>query len=154
MARTDISAGILAFRRGDVVEVMLAHPGGPYWARKDEGAWTIPKGLVEKGADLLATAQREFLEETGLVATGPFIALEPVKQKSGKIVHAFACEDDFDLTNVRSNMFEIEWPPRSGQRQAFPEIDQVSYFDLGTAHKKILNYQRPFIAELSRRLER
>ena len=152
MARTDISAGILAFRRGQVIDFLLAHPGGPYWALKDENAWTIPKGLVEKGADLLATAQREFLEETGLVATGPFIALEPVKQKSGKIVYAFACEGDFDLANVHSNTFEIEWPPRSGQRQAFPEIDQVSYFDPGTALKKILTYQRPFIAELSRRL--
>src|SRR6266704_6612375 len=106
------SAGLLVYRWVDgEPEVLLAHPGGPFWAKKDDGAWTIPKGVVETG-DLLVCARREFAEETGLEAAGPFIALAPVKQKSGKTVHAFAVEADLDLSGFASNAFEIEWPPK------------------------------------------
>src|SRR5471032_1759043 len=114
---TDVSAGLLVYRRTNGVEILLAHPGGPFWAGKDEGVWTIPKGLVESD-DLLACARREFTEETGLTVAGPFVPLAPVKQKSGKTVHAFAAEADLDLTNSRSNLFEMEWPPRSGRRKS------------------------------------
>ena len=126
----------LAFRRRPGLEVLLAHPGGPFWAKQDDGAWTIPKGLVEPGDDLLATARREFTEETNLVAAGEFIALTPVKQKSGKLVHAFAFEADFDLAPFASNAFEIEWPPKSGRRRSFPEIDRIAYFALPAAMVK------------------
>lgn len=148
----ELSAGIVAFRRRDAIEVLLGHPGGPFWARKDAGAWTIPKGLVEPGEDLLAAARREFAEETGLTATGPMTALAPVNQSHGKTVHAFATEVDFDLAGFRSNRFEIEWPPRSGRRQSFPEIDRIGYFALPIAEHKILAYQRPLLRELERQL--
>src|SRR6202044_2233226 len=115
MRRREISAGILAFRRKGALEVLLAHPGGPFWAKKDDGAWTIPKGLVEPGDDLVATARREFTEETGLTAGDEIFALTPVNQRSGKVVHAFAFEADFALDAFASNTFEIEWPPRSGR---------------------------------------
>ena len=153
MARgNEISAGLLVFRREPRLEVLLGHPGGPYWARKDDGAWSIPKGLVEQGADLLATARREFSEETGLSADGEFIALAPVRQKSGKLVHAFAVEADLDLAGFASNTFEIAWPAKSGRRQSFPEIDRIQYFDVPTALRKIIPYQQPFICELAERL--
>ncbi len=145
--RTEISAGILAFRRGNGLEVLLAHPGGPYWRNKDLGAWTIPKGIVESG-DLLACAKREFNEETGLVADGKIVPLRPIRQKSGKTVHAFALEADFDLTGFVSNAFEMEWPPRSGTLQRFPEVDRIAYFDVLTARQKILAAQTAFIDEL------
>jgi predicted NUDIX family NTP pyrophosphohydrolase len=152
MTRTSpISAGLLAFRRGSVLEVLLAHPGGPFWAKKDAGAWTIPKGLAEPGADLIETARREFTEETNLVAKGELIELNPVAQKSGKIVHAWAVEADFDLAQFASNTFEIEWPPKSGRRRAFPEIDRIAYFGMPAAMKKIIAYQRPLLIELERR---
>jgi len=150
--KPEISAGILAFRRKPRLELLLAHPGGPYWRSKDEGAWSIPKGNVESG-DLLVCAKREFNEETGLVATGPFVALAPLRQKSGKLVHAFAMEADFDVSNFSSNMFEMEWPPRSGNRASFPEIDRISYFSVLMARKKILPGQRAFIDELVERLK-
>src|SRR5208282_5798230 len=146
--RAEVSAGLLAFRRVSELEVLLAHPGGPFWAKKDDGAWTIPKGLAEPGADLLGTAQREFAEETNLAAAGDFIPLTPVKQKSGKVVHAWAFEGDFDLAPFSSNTFEIEWPPKSGRRQLFPEIDRIAYFTLPIAMTKILVYQRPLLHEL------
>jgi predicted NUDIX family NTP pyrophosphohydrolase len=146
--KPDISAGLLVFRRRAELEVLLAHPGGPFWAKKDDGAWTIPKGVVETGADLLATAQREFTEETNLPADGPFLALMPAKQKSGKLVHAFACEADLDLATFASNTFEMEWPPRSNQRRSFPEIDRIAYFALPEAMTKIIGYQQPFLREL------
>jgi predicted NUDIX family NTP pyrophosphohydrolase len=153
MARkSEISAGLLVFRRKPRLEVLLAHPGGPYWARKDEGAWSIPKGLVGPDSDLLACARREFTEETALIADGTFIALAPARQKSGKTVHAFALEADFDLKSFASNTFEIEWPPRSGRRQAFPEIDRIGYFAIDEAMQKILIYQQPFLDELSEKL--
>jgi predicted NUDIX family NTP pyrophosphohydrolase len=151
MTRTPaISAGILVFRRRQALEVLLAHPGGPFWAKKDAGAWTIPKGLVEPRADLIETARREFAEETNLLlADGDFTALAPVKQKSGKLVHAFAVEADLDLAQFASNTFEIEWPPKSGRRQAFPEIDRVAYFSVPDAMNKIIAYQRPLLSELA-----
>ncbi len=157
MSRTvEISAGLLVFRRINELEVLLGHPGGPFWAKKDDGAWTIPKGLLEPGQDsdndLVATARREFAEETNLVAEGDLIALKPVKQKSGKTVRAFAIEADLDLTAFASNSFEIEWPPKSGRRQSFPEIDRLAYFALPAAMAKILTYQRPLLIELKERL--
>ncbi|MBV1696756.1 MAG: NUDIX domain-containing protein [Hyphomicrobiales bacterium] len=150
--RSDVSAGLVAFRRRSGIEVLLAHPGGPFWTKKDDGAWTIPKGEVEPGVDLLTTAQREFTEETNLVATGDFMPLTPVKLKSGKLVHAFAFEADFDLAQFASNSFEIEWPPKSGRRKSFPEIDRVGYFPLPTAMIKIIAYQLPLLRELNERL--
>ena len=134
------------------VAVLLAHPGGPYWAKKDAGAWTIPKGLVDPGEELLAAARREFTEETGFVARAPFIALAPVKQKSGKVVHAFACEGDFDADKLVCNTFAIEWPPRSGKRKSFTEIDRVAWFGLPAAREKMLSYQLPWLDELERKL--
>jgi len=150
--RAEISAGLLAFRRRSGLEVLLAHPGGPFWVKKDDGAWTIPKGLAEPGIDLLATAQREFTEETNLNAAGNFMPMAPVKQKAGKLVHAFAFEADFDLATFASNTFEIEWPPRSGRRQSFPEIDRIAYFALSIAMRKIIAYQQPLLRELEARL--
>jgi predicted NUDIX family NTP pyrophosphohydrolase len=148
----EISAGLLAFRRRNEVEVLLAHPGGPFWARKDDGVWTIPKGLVEPGEDLLAAARREFAEETNLTPYGEMIALVPVNQKSGKVVHAFAFDADLDLTRFASDTFEIEWPPKSGRRQSFPEIDRIAYVALPAALMKILAYQRSFLLELQNRV--
>jgi predicted NUDIX family NTP pyrophosphohydrolase len=147
----EVSAGLLVFRRRNGIEVLLGHPGGPYWAKKDEGVWSIPKGIVESG-DLFACARREFLEETGLAPEGEFLALEPVKRKDGKVVHAWAVEADLDLAGFRSNTFELEWPPRSGRRQSFPEIDRIAYVDVDTALRKLVPYQRPFIHELVRKL--
>jgi predicted NUDIX family NTP pyrophosphohydrolase len=148
---TQISAGLIAFRRKPVLDVLLAHPGGPFWAKRDDGAWTIPKGLLDPGDDVLTAARREFTEETNLVAHGDMIALEPVNQRNGKVVHAFAFEADFKLGAFASNMFEMEWPPRSGRRQRFPEIDRIAYFTLPTAMIKILAYQRPLLHELENR---
>jgi predicted NUDIX family NTP pyrophosphohydrolase len=150
--RTQISAGILAFRRRPELEVLLAHPGGPFWAKKDVGVWTIPKGLVEPGDELIAAAWREFREETNLVAEGDMIALTPVVQKSGKLVHAFAVEADLDISQFASNSFALEWPPRSGRQQSFPEIDRIAYFAVPIAKVKIITYQLPLLAELERRL--
>jgi predicted NUDIX family NTP pyrophosphohydrolase len=153
MSRTaEMSAGLVVFRRVNELEVLLGHPGGPYWVNKDDGAWTIPKGLVEPGDDLVATARREFTEETNLVAQGDLIALAPVKLKSGKTVHAFAIEADFDLRQFASNSFEIEWPPKSGRRKSFPEIDRIAYFALADAMTKIVAYQQPLLRELEQRL--
>ncbi|HVY98336.1 MAG TPA: NUDIX domain-containing protein [Dongiaceae bacterium] len=151
--RGQVSAGLLAFRRAkNGPEILLVHPGGPYWARKDAASWSIPKGLVES-EDLLACARREFTEETGLVPEGPFEPLAPVRQTNGKIVHAFSFEADLDLSGFVSNHFEMEWPPRSGHRQSFPEADRIAYFDLQTARQKIHRYQRPLIEELVRKLQ-
>jgi predicted NUDIX family NTP pyrophosphohydrolase len=149
--RNEISAGLLAFRRRGEPEFLLAHPGGPYWTARDDGAWTIPKGLVRPD-DLLAGARREFNEETGFTAQGPFIALAPVRQKSGKTVHGFAFEADFDPTKFSSNLFELEWPPKSGRIQHFPEIDRLGWFGYDAALAKIIAYQRPFLVELMSKL--
>jgi predicted NUDIX family NTP pyrophosphohydrolase len=146
--RTEISAGLLAFRRINGLEVLLAHPGGPFWAKRDAGAWTIPKGLVNAGDDLLVTAQREFTEETGFVAHGLFIPLQPVKQKSGKIVHAWAFEADLDAARFTSNSFQMEWPPKTGRHTSFPEIDRLEWFALEAAGEKILQYQQSLLLQL------
>src|ERR1043165_3534492 len=144
----EVRAGSLPYRQRGELEVLLAHPGGPYWAKKDAGAWSIPKGLVDPGEELLAAALREFREETGFAAHEPFIPLESVRQKSGKVVHAFACKGDFDPDRLVCNSFEIEWPPRSGKRRSFPEIDRVAWFGLEEAREKILGYQLPWLEEL------
>ena len=152
MARRDqISAGLIAFRRRGETEILLGHPGGPFWAKKDWGAWTIPKGVVRPDA-LLEGALREFREETGFAAKGPFMPLAPVRQSSGKTVHAFAFEGDFDLRKFFSNKFELEWPPRSGKHKSFPEIDRVGWFGPQDAQHKIIAYQRPFLLELEEKL--
>jgi predicted NUDIX family NTP pyrophosphohydrolase len=149
----EVSAGLLVFRRTTAgIEVLLGHPGGPFWAKKDDGAWTIPKGLVEPDDDLISAARREFTEETSFVADGELFALSPVNQKSGKVVHAFACEKNFKLDTFTSNTFEIEWPPKSGRRRSFPEINRIAYFSLAVAMKKIIAYQQPFLRELESRL--
>ena len=150
--KTAVSAGLLAFRQNKEIEVLLAHPGGPFWAKKDVGVWTIPKGLAEPEADLFATARREFTEETNFAPAGEFMALTPVKQKSGKTVHAWAFEADFDLATFKSNTFELEWPPKSGKQKSFPEIDRVAYFALPAAMIKIIGYQQPLLLELQRRI--
>ena len=146
--RSQISAGLLAFRRNSGVEVLLAHPGGPFWTKKDDGAWTIPKGVADADADTLSAARREFTEETGFVAAGEMLPLKAVRQRSGKTVIAWAFEADFDLAKFSSNEFEMEWPPRSGRRKSFPEIDRLAWFDYDTALKKIIAYQQPFLLEL------
>ena len=148
----EISAGFLVFRRRPALEILLAHPGGPFWAKKDDGVWTIPKGLVEPNENLLAAARREFTEETNLSPVGPFIVLAPAKQKSGKLVHAWAFEADLDLGSFASNTFEMEWPPRSERRQSFPEIDRIAYLALPAAMTKLIEYQRPFLHELEAKL--
>ena len=149
----NLSAGILLFReRAGVLEVLLAHPGGPFYANKDDGAWSVPKGLVEAGEDLLTAAQREFAEEIGSAAQGPFLPLGSVKLPSGKLVHVWAARGDFDPAKLRSNTFTLEWPRGSGQRQAFPEIDRAEWFPLETAHAKLAPAQRPFLRKLQRAL--
>ena len=145
------SAGLLMYRGADArLELLLVHPGGPFWAKKDLGAWSIVKGETAPGEDLLACARREFEEETGLRAEGPFLPLSPVRQAGGKQVHAFAVEMECDTAAIRSNLFEMEWPPRSGKRQSFPEIDRAEWFDLATARTKINKGQLPLIDELER----
>ncbi len=147
------SAGILLYRfRGGVPEVFLVHPGGPYWTNRDAGAWSIPKGEFDAGQDPLAAARREFEEETGQRIDGDFVALTPHKQKSGKVMHAWAVEGDVDAATIASNTFTIEWPPRSGKRQAFPEVDRAAWLDLTAAREKILAGQKAFLDELEQRL--
>ncbi len=132
------SAGVLLYRlKGGVLEVLLVHPGGPFWAKKDEGAWTIPKGEIEPGEDPRAAAIREFAEETGTTLAGDFRALPPIKQAGGKIVRAWAIAGDLDPATISSNSFEMEWPPRSGRRQSFPEIDRAQWFALDEARARI-----------------
>jgi predicted NUDIX family NTP pyrophosphohydrolase len=151
MART--SAGVLLYRRRDgVPEVFLVHPGGPFWAKKDEGAWSIPKGEFDPSEDALTAAKREFEEETGLVVEGEFRALKPIRQAGGKLVHAFALEGDLDPKAIHSNTFEMEWPPRSGRRQAFPEVDRAAWFPLDVAREKIHKGQVGLLDALERML--
>lgn len=130
------------------VQVLLAHPGGPFFAKKDDGSWSIPKGEPDDGEDLLQTACREFEEETGLTPTGPYIPLQPIKQKGGKIVHAWAFEGDCDPSTLKSNTFSMEWPPRSGRKMEFPEIDRSEFFDLDDAARKIKAGQESLLDEL------
>ncbi len=150
-----VSAGLLMYRFQDSkLQVLLAHPGGPFFKDKDEGAWSIPKGEPESDEDLLEAAKRECEEETGVVPTGPFIALSPVKQKGGKIVHAWAFEGDCDPSSIVSNKFTMEWPPRSGHQMDFPEIDRADFFDLATAKRKINSGQVALIDELEETVHR
>jgi predicted NUDIX family NTP pyrophosphohydrolase len=137
-------------RDRDGLQVLLVHPGGPFWRNKDAGAWTIPKGEPADGEDLLVAAKREFEEELGSKPTGNFRALSPVKQKGGKTVHAFAVEGDLDVSKIKSNTFTMEWPPRSGKQSAFPEIDRAEFFDIPSAMKKINAAQIPLLTELQR----
>jgi predicted NUDIX family NTP pyrophosphohydrolase len=146
-----VSAGLLMYRiRDGELQVLLAHPGGPFFRNKDEGAWTIPKGEIEPGEDLLEAAKREFEEETGVAPTGPFTELTPIKQKGGKIVHAWAFAGDCDPSAIVSNTFSTEWPPKSGQLMEFPEIDRADFFPVATAKRKIKAGQDALIAELDR----
>lgn len=150
MAKT--SAGILLYRwRAGRLEVLLVHPGGPFFARKDEGAWSIPKGEVESGEAPLDAARREFEEETGVHLAGPFVELPPVRQRGGKVVHAWAVEGDCDPDAIRSDTFTLEWPPRSGRTVAFPEVDRAAFFDLGEARRKINPAQAEWLDALARR---
>jgi len=133
-----VSAGILVFREGARgIEVMLVHLGGPFWAKKDEGAWSIPKGEPGEGEELEAAARREFNEETGFTAAGELIALSPARQPGGKLVHAWAMRGDFDAARLKSNTFSVDWPPGSGRQQEFPEVDRAEWFTLGAARAKI-----------------
>jgi predicted NUDIX family NTP pyrophosphohydrolase len=144
-----ISAGILMYRKRDgQLQVLLVHPGSPLWAKKDQGAWSIPKGEIDPGEDPLSAAQREFEEETGVKIAGNFIPLSSVKLKSGKVVQAWAVEGDCDPEAIRSNTFSMEWPPKSGMQQGFPEIDRAAWFGVGEAKEKINKGQAPLIEEL------
>ena len=146
-----ISAGILMYRkRNGELQVFLVHPGGPLWAKKDQGAWSIPKGEIGPGEDPLSAAQREFEEETGVKISGRFIPLSSVKLKSGKVVQAWAVEGDCDPEVITSNTFLMEWPPKSGRQQEFPEIDRAAWFGTGEAKEKINKGQIPFLEELER----
>jgi predicted NUDIX family NTP pyrophosphohydrolase len=149
-AKPKLSAGVLVYRTRDgVVEVLIAHPGGPFWARKDDGAWSIPKGEYPDGDDPWAAAQREFGEELGLpVPAGPRVDFGPLKQPSGKVVTAFAVRGDLDVTDARSNTFELEWPKGSGRMREFPEVDRVAWFPVAQARAKLLKGQRPFLDQL------
>lgn len=145
-----VSAGLLMYRfnRG-ALEIFLGHPGGPFFAKKDEGAWSIPKGEVGADEDLLQTAVREFEEETGVKPKGEYVSLGHIRQKNGKIVHAWAVKGDWDNTKpIRSNTFTIEWPPHTGKKQEFPEIDRGAFFDSKTARQKINPAQIPLIERL------
>ncbi len=144
------SAGILMYRRcGCRLEVLLVHPGGPFWRKKDLGAWSIPKGEYGFDEDAETAARREFSEELGVEAAGDLKSLGEVKQRSGKRVTAFTLEGDLDITMIRSNRFEMEWPPRSGRVQTFPEVDRAGWFSLPEAHEKILAAQRPFLDRIA-----
>jgi predicted NUDIX family NTP pyrophosphohydrolase len=132
-------------RRDDGVEVFLVHPGGPFWVKKDDGSWSIPKGEFEEGEESLDVAQREFFEETGVEVNGDFVEVGQVKQAGGKVVMAWAVEGDFDPASLRSNAFEMEWPPRSGRRQKFPEVDRGAWFSVDAARGKILKSQEPLL---------
>jgi predicted NUDIX family NTP pyrophosphohydrolase len=143
------SAGLLMYRfRDGVLEVLLVHPGGPFWKNRDEGAWSIPKGEAGPGEDLFSVARREFAEELGLEAAGEFAPLAPVKQKGGKVVHAWAFEGGCAPTEITSNTFTMEWPPKSGRQQEFPEIDRAEFFGLDTARRKLVPGQVGLLEQL------
>jgi predicted NUDIX family NTP pyrophosphohydrolase len=145
------SAGLLFFRdAGGGLEVLLVHPGGPFWEKKDAGAWSIPKGGIEEGEDPLAAARREFEEETGTRPAGEAIALSPRRQPGGKLVYAWAMRGDLDPAGMTSTTYSMEWPPRSGRRQEFPEVDRAAWFTLEDARQKILKGQAPFLDDLER----
>lgn len=149
------SAGILPYRKSrGQIEVFLVHPGGPFWARKDRGAWSIPKGEFEGGEDPLEAAKREFAEETGMEVVGPVMPLGSVRQKGGKVVHAWAVEADLDPSRLQSNTFTMEWPPHSGRMREFPEVDRAGWFDIPEAQDKVHAGQveliRRLVAELNK----
>lgn len=147
------SAGLIMYRRREGrLQVFLVHPGGPFWKDKDLGAWSIPKGEYPPEEDPLSAAKREFQEETSFKADGPFMELTPVTQPGGKVVQAWAFEGDCDPTAVKSNTFWMEWPPRSGKRQAFPEVDRAAWFDLEEAKERILKGQVGLLVELQHKL--
>jgi predicted NUDIX family NTP pyrophosphohydrolase len=149
------SAGLLLYRRRDGrIEVFLAHPGGPLWKNRDAGAWSIPKGELADGEDRLAAARREFAEETGAAIDGRFAALAPIRQRNGKVVHAWAVESDLALEGLASNTFALEWPPRSGRMQDFPEMDRYGWFPLAEARVKINEGQQPLLDGLESLLRR
>ena len=144
------SAGLLMYRRSaGTLEVLLVHPGGPFWMKKDAGAWSIPKGEYEAGEEALAAAAREFQEETGLVARGPYTPLTPIRQQGGKVVEAWAFEGDCDAESLKSTTFSLEWPRGSGRRQEFPEVDRAGWFGLDEARRKILPAQAALLDELA-----
>lgn len=145
------SAGLLLYRKvNDAIEVFLVHPGGPFWVKKDDGAWSIPKGEIDENEDPLEAAKREFREETGLVADGEFQPLKPIRQKGGKIVYAWAVHLDLDASAVKSNTFSMEWPPRSGRVGEFPEIDRAGWFKIDLAKHKILKSQLDLLEQLEK----
>jgi len=148
------SAGLLMYRfRDGTIEVLLVHPGGPFWAQRDLGAWSIPKGEFDPGEEPLAAARREFTEETGVSAEGSFVPLGSTTQKSGKVVLAWAFQGDLDPARIKSNAFEMDWPPRSGLRREFPEVDRAAWFSVDEARPKILPAQAAFLDELVRILD-
>jgi predicted NUDIX family NTP pyrophosphohydrolase len=148
-----ISAGLLLYRRTAAgLEVLIVHPGGPFWARRDAGAWSIPKGEIADGEDPLAAAVREVQEELGLVAAGPFLPLSTARQAGGKRVHAWAAPATFDPATLHSNTFTIEWPPRSGRLRSFPEVDRAEWCSLDVARRRLLPAQTPWLDELQARL--
>lgn len=147
------SAGLLMYRRTDsALEVFLVHPGGPFWAHKDYGAWTIPKGEIGPHEEPLSAAKREFLEETGVAPEGPFLELTPIRQRGGKVVQAWAFEGTCDPDGITSNTIELEWPPRSGRRRQYPEIDRAAFYSVKQALRKINSAQAALIDELVSRL--
>jgi predicted NUDIX family NTP pyrophosphohydrolase len=149
------SAGILVFKKiHGLTEVLLVHPGGPFWAKKDLNSWSVPKGEFEEPEDPFNAAMREFREETGFSPRGEYIALETVKQPSGKLVITWAVEDDIDATKIKSNIFKMEWPPKSGSFKEFPEIDRAEWYSLETAKAKIVKGQIPILENLERILNK
>jgi predicted NUDIX family NTP pyrophosphohydrolase len=154
-AMRKVSAGLLMYHHRDgKLHVLLVHPGGPYFARKDEGHWTIPKGGVNEGEEPLAAAHREFEEETGFTAPGELLPLHSIRLKSGKKVHAWAVEGKVDPRKLKSLRYKMEWPPRSGKEQEFPEIDRGDFFDVPTAKRKLNPAQVPLVEELEKLLEK
>jgi predicted NUDIX family NTP pyrophosphohydrolase len=149
------SAALLVYRqRAGQIEFLLAHPGGPYWRRRDAGVWSIPKGLIETGEDAAAAARREFCEETGLAAPEALEALTPCRQPSGKLVLTWLAEADLNVSRARSNLFELEWPPGSARRLQYPEVDRMAYFGLARALEKILAGQAPILREAADRIRK
>jgi predicted NUDIX family NTP pyrophosphohydrolase len=149
-----LSAGILLYRKRQTgIEVLIVHPGGPFWTRKDDGAWSIPKGEYAEGEDPLTVAKREFYEETGFEASGACLELTAAKQPGGKIIKAWAVEGNVDAASIRSNTFSLEWPPKSGRVQSFPEVDRALWCGVAIARQKLLTGQRVFLDELEQRIQ-
>ena len=154
MARNKTAGVLLYRRRNSALEVFLVHPGGPFWAKKDLGAWSIPKGELSDEEEPLNAAKREFQEETGFALQGDFIELGPLKQRSGKLVYAWALEGDCNAEAIKSNLFSLEWPPRSGKRREYPEVDRAGWFALDLAKRKIIPGQIGFLEELQQMMNK